>query len=436
MSTDIGALEKQYAKLRRKQHHACVVISGIKPVRADTDMKLEKDNPRSPNTVKMPGDEDHQVEGSVAMLTLSVPLETEKSHKDLTDPISPTIFGDAKCFFVQSLKKKKTKEKHLAKHSKRSDKHDNKINADHSDTIEDGADSKPYHNKSAANNSNKKGKQVCFSDEIKAANESQPEGKTSEENNIQDGEIGTEDDNETEDHEIENHSENYKGVSLGNDTLTEETCLNDASKENGHTESKVDTEFWDTEINACLNDIETEHKLLDNVEQTEEASGCDINGTIQNKKIEAQTKLSDKNKVKDDSIDASTEHHPDILQPSQYQVFRNQAVKYSKQYYPSSHKSHKKQRTHSESVGNTNKQSIYQHFTMTKRQLSLDSAFSCESNTTTPTKTLEFPFPVHSVNEHKIKAGMKLGLYDQKALEKLEKTRKIPKTKLPNLTFD
>lgn len=114
------------------------------------------------------------------------------------------------------------------------------------------------------------------------------------------------------------------------------------------------------------------------------------------------------------------------------EVARYLPGRYPKLYYPSSQVLHKKRTS---SVESANKQSIYQHFTMTKRQLSLDSALRIEHKAR-PTNTIEFPFPVQSINEHRIKAGVKLGLYDQRTLEKLEKSRKSSKNKLPNLTND
>jgi hypothetical protein len=79
-------------------------MTGIKPARAESD--VDKDSPVSPGGPGLLEEEANNMEGSVAMLTLSVPLETEKSNQDLTDPISPTV--SLVFFFVNySIFKKK-----------------------------------------------------------------------------------------------------------------------------------------------------------------------------------------------------------------------------------------------------------------------------------------------------------------------------------------
>lgn len=90
------------------------------------------------------------------------------------------------------------------------------------------------------------------------------------------------------------------------------------------------------------------------------------------------------------------------------------------------------------SIKIASEQSIYQHFTMTKRQLSLDSALEECNHKNVTNSGVDFPFPVHSINQHKIQAGVKLGLYDQHALEKLEtmKPRKSARKRLPSLNVE
>lgn len=139
-----------------------------------------------------------------------------------------------------------------------------------------------------------------------------------------------------------------------------------------------------------------------------------------------------RNVPKSDDLGRSTPKSSDPGREFAINVARNPQANYPKRYYPSSQVLHKKRTS---SVESANKQSIYQHFTMTKRQLSLDSALRIEHKAR-PTNTIEFPFPVQSINEHRIKAGVKLGLYDQRTLDKLEKSRKTSKMKLPNLTSD
>jgi hypothetical protein len=116
------------------------------------------------------------------------------------------------------------------------------------------------------------------------------------------------------------------------------------------------------------------------------------------------------------------------------------SIRFSKQYYPSwrSEVPVISSRRRINSAESDSKQSIYQHFTLTKRQLSLDSGFHDEDKNQKPVQNLEFPFPVQLFNEHKIKAGMKLGLYDKKTLENLEKSlkRKSLKKKMPSLRVE
>lgn len=65
-------------------------MTGIKHGKCDTDVNIDVDSPGSPITASPPG-ENNNVEDSVAMLTLSVPVVTEKSQQDLIDPVPPTV---------------------------------------------------------------------------------------------------------------------------------------------------------------------------------------------------------------------------------------------------------------------------------------------------------------------------------------------------------
>jgi hypothetical protein len=333
------------------------------------------------------------------------------------------VFGDTKCFFVQNLKKK-TKEKHHPKRSKRCNNSDDNVHSDKPSTSEDGNESTAYH-EDTSKKSNKKNKKVCFkdgTDTIDVKEDIHGEEQTFDNKN------GSEM-CETIEQKQENNISDPQEVEM---KKTEEICVGNGHKEIGCVETTVSEEI-DNDTGATKNGFKIDGEFSDRIKQGNDTSG---NGVKEIKGMPVEEEVSEKEENEIDDSKTTSELNTNILKTSRTQGLRNPSLKYSKQYYPSNQISHKKHRTKSESAENSNKQSIYQHFNLTKRQLSLDSAFSGGNNKSAQAKSIEFPFPVHMINEHKIKAGMKLGLYDHKALEKLEKTRKIPKTKLPNLTFD
>ena len=341
------------------------------------------------------------------------------------------VFGDTRCFFVQNLKKK-TKDKPHAKHSKRSSKTNNNLYQEKSSACENGNET-TTNQADSSKKSNRKCKKVCFKEEAETVNDKKRDDEASHEGK-HDAEPSSDNSeckeiSENIEQRSETDTDDMKGES---NTTDRETVVVNGLKDNVDVDTEVDTELDNTDTGANLKGIITDDQYLDKTEKDNDKTGCETDkNDTPDKKEEGLEKVTEA-----DSSKTTSELNTNIVKTSRTQGIKNPSLKFSKQYYPSHQISHKKHRTKSESLENTNKQSIYQHFNLTKRQLSLDSALTGGNNKSTQAKSIDFPFPVHSINEHKIKAGMKLGLYDHTALEKLEKTRKIHKTKLPNLTFD
>lgn len=360
------------------------------------------------------------------------------------------VFGDTKCYFIQNVKKKKNKQSKRKNGSVKSEVPDAdgmEISQKAESTVSSKIDANPVEKEE--NNNNKKVKKVCFMEEVNIISEPKTEKDHSEDGN-QDRHVTVQNDSKVQkignDHDaankqVENGVEVENSVDVGNGTEvgngvaeTNEVSLHKCDVNDEREKTELSASCVGLESASSVG-LETD-KPLGEVEQKEDALGDE--NKDKSLKNENQTSQQPENNI---GVPKSVKNAPmklpaSLLKNSRTQGLRNPAVEFSKQYYPSGHLSHKKQRTSSESVESSNRQSIYQHFMMTKRQLSLDSALSSENNQATPTKSIEFPFPVHSINEHKIKAGMKLGLYDQKALEKIEKTRKLHKSKLPSLSYD
>ncbi|KAL4225982.1 hypothetical protein ACF0H5_013969 [Mactra antiquata] len=381
MSTDIGALQKQYKTLQQKQHQACVVLSGM------GHKKLES-VPSSPDSsIK----ETDYLNNSLSMMTLSVTMDTEKVPQKTSEAVSPMAFGKTKCIFIQNSTKK-----HPWKHKGVNDKTRHQKN-------ELGKLEEENSGKEKAED----GEQV-FKD-----NSDQIDTNTANKRN----------DNGTDD--VKN-DKTERGDSEIDENDTGQSCKLDDAVESKHYVVQEDDEavFVENKVDEG-NHISSEDGRKNDDNNTDKVEGGNEGTDVVSSKTDVNKEGCIENKI--GKCSENTENKP----ANECKVNEKYRPYHPLKINKSSSKRHS-------SVKMANKQSIYQHFNMTKRQLSLDSALE-ESTQTNKTKySADFPFPVHSINQHKIQAGMKLGLYDQNALKNLEtlKPRKSGRKRLPSLNID
>lgn len=432
MSTDINALEKQYARVQEKQHHACIVISGIKSGNMDDGKDSQLDVSKLEDSCQ-----------AAIAITRPVPMDMER-NKRVVEPVSPKVPGETKCFFIQSKKNRKTPVKEqgediLCQQFKATAVLEEKNKVDNSCCQEHAEGEKPMpehmeskHIDDHALNNGKAKTQKC--DEVTSA-ELDP-NITAESN--------------------KNKSEEDKKEVQGAGCINTASDKTDSDRNSEHKDSKTEEagEFAEksSEVSCKVKELQTKDDDI-SVETTDtrntvndEGSGDTTSeGTCRSRHAALDSEHTNKQIHQNDPCFKDTcdiHANQKLSSPKRHEKtkFSHPDIKFSKQFY--ARRPHGAAATASRrrvnSVETESKQNIYQHFTFTKRQLSLDSGLLAEEKTNMYSHTLEFPFPVQLFNSHKIKTGIKLGLYDKTTLERLEKSqrRRSLKKKLPLLNLE